>query len=174
MSCLEASEQAIRDSSPLLRPRSTRSTCRVSSGFAPQRPRISDRNTPRCALGGADNAGFTVRPAAMGTGRELGFHRYDLMVAGFGGHGEFVDRAEDIAPAFTGRSNRGGPLWSTCVSTPRRRPGVAYSELSAPDRQPREAAGSQLRHRGLEGRQDHAHQRARDAFRRRRTGAQPG
>ena len=47
-----------------------------------------------------NNAGFTGRPAAMGTGRELGFQRYDLMVAGFGGHGEFVHRPEDIAPAL--------------------------------------------------------------------------
>ncbi len=47
-----------------------------------------------------NNAGFTGRPAAMGTGRELGYQRYDLMVAGFGGHGEFVERPEDIAPAL--------------------------------------------------------------------------
>jgi acetolactate synthase-1/2/3 large subunit len=31
---------------------------------------------------------------------ELGFQRYDLMVRGMGGHGEFVERPEDIKPAL--------------------------------------------------------------------------
>ena len=63
-----------------------------------------------------NNAGFTARPAAKGTGRELGYQRYDLMVAGFGGHGEFVERPEDIAPAL-GRAiaSRKPALVNVCV-----------------------------------------------------------
>lgn len=63
-----------------------------------------------------NNAGFTGRPAAMGTGRELGFQRYDVMVAGFGGHGEFVERPEDIAPALARAIASGKPaLVNVCV-----------------------------------------------------------
>jgi acetolactate synthase-1/2/3 large subunit len=63
-----------------------------------------------------NNAGFTGRPAAMGTGRELGFQRYDLMVAGFGGHGEFVERPGDIAPALQRAIASGKPaLVNICV-----------------------------------------------------------
>lgn len=64
-----------------------------------------------------NNAGFTARPAAKGnTGRELGFQRYDLMVAGFGGHGEFVQRPEDIAPALERAIASGKPaLVNVCV-----------------------------------------------------------
>ena len=63
-----------------------------------------------------NNAGFTARPAAAGTGRELGFQRYDLMVAGFGGHGEFVERPEDIAPALARAIASGKPaLVNVCV-----------------------------------------------------------
>jgi acetolactate synthase-1/2/3 large subunit len=63
-----------------------------------------------------NNAGFTARPAALGTGRELGFQRYDLMVAGFGGHGEFVERPEDIAPAIRRAIESGNPaLVNVCV-----------------------------------------------------------
>ncbi len=63
-----------------------------------------------------NNAGFTGRPAAMGTGRELGFQRYDLMVAGFGGHGEFVEQPGDIAPALQRAIASGKPaLVNICV-----------------------------------------------------------
>ena len=63
-----------------------------------------------------NNAGFTGRPAAQGLGRELGFQRYDLMVAGFGGHGEFVERPEDIAPALQRAIASGKPaLVNVCV-----------------------------------------------------------
>lgn len=63
-----------------------------------------------------NNAGFTSRPAAMGTGRELGYQRYDLMVTGFGGHGEFVERPEDIAPALKRAVASGKPaLVNVCV-----------------------------------------------------------
>jgi len=61
-------------------------------------------------------AGFTARRAAAGTGRELGYQRYDLMVAGFGGHGEFVERPEDIAPALRRAVESGRPaLVNVCV-----------------------------------------------------------
>jgi acetolactate synthase-1/2/3 large subunit len=63
-----------------------------------------------------NNAGFTARPAAQGTGRELGYQRYDLMVAGFGGHGEFVERPEDIAPALRRAIASGKPaLVNVCA-----------------------------------------------------------
>jgi len=63
-----------------------------------------------------NNAGFTARRAAAGTGRELGYQRYDLMVAGFGGHGEFVERPEDIAPALRRAVESGRPaLVNVCV-----------------------------------------------------------
>jgi len=63
-----------------------------------------------------NNAGFTARPAALGTGRELGYQRYDLMVAGFGGHGEFVERPENIAPALQRAIASGKPsLVNICV-----------------------------------------------------------
>lgn len=63
-----------------------------------------------------NNAGFTGRPAAAGLGRELGFQRYDLMVAGFGGHGEFVEKPADIAPALQRAIASGKPaLVNVCV-----------------------------------------------------------
>ena len=63
-----------------------------------------------------NNAGFTARPAAAGTGRELGYQRYDLMVAGFGGHGEFVERPEHIASALRRAIESGKPaLVNVCV-----------------------------------------------------------
>ena len=64
-----------------------------------------------------NNAGFTARPAARGTtGRELGYQRYDLMVTGFGGHGEFVERPEDLAPALQRAIASGKPsLVNVCV-----------------------------------------------------------
>lgn len=63
-----------------------------------------------------NNAGFTGRPAAQGLGRELGFQRYDLMVAGFGGHGEFVEQPGDIAGALQRAIASGRPsLVNVCV-----------------------------------------------------------
>ncbi len=63
-----------------------------------------------------NNGGFTARPAAAGLGRELGFQRYDIMVAGFGGHGEFVEHPNDIAPALQRAIASGKPaLVNVCV-----------------------------------------------------------
>jgi acetolactate synthase-1/2/3 large subunit len=40
------------------------------------------------------------RADGFSVGVELGFQRYDLMVQGMGGHGEFVERPQDIKPAL--------------------------------------------------------------------------
>lgn len=79
-----------------------------------------------------NNAGFTARPAARGTGRELGYQRYDLMVAGFGGHGEFVERAEDIAPALRRAIESGRPaLVNVCVDPDAQAAGGLLGQLGS-------------------------------------------
>jgi thiamine pyrophosphate-dependent acetolactate synthase large subunit-like protein len=79
-----------------------------------------------------NNAGFTARPAAMGTGRELGFQRYDLMVSGFGGHGEFVERPEDIAPALQRAiASRKPALVNVCVDPEAQAAGGLLGALSS-------------------------------------------
>ncbi|MBI2706054.1 MAG: thiamine pyrophosphate-binding protein [Actinobacteria bacterium] len=79
-----------------------------------------------------NNAGFTARPAAMGTGRELGYQRYDLMVAGFGGHGEFVERPEDIAPALGRAIASGRPaLVNVCVDPDAQAAGGLLGQLGS-------------------------------------------
>jgi acetolactate synthase-1/2/3 large subunit len=47
-----------------------------------------------------NNAGFTARPTGGATGRDLGYQRYDRVVAALGGHGEHVTRPEEIRPAL--------------------------------------------------------------------------
>ncbi|CAN3127955.1 thiamine pyrophosphate-binding protein [Mycobacterium sp. smrl_JER01] len=79
-----------------------------------------------------NNAGFTARPAAAGTGRELGYQRYDLMVAGFGGHGEFVERPEDIAPALQRAVDSGKPaLVNVCVDPDAQAGGGLLTQLGS-------------------------------------------
>lgn len=79
-----------------------------------------------------NNAGFTARPAAMGTGRELGYQRYDLMVAGFGGHGEFVERPDDIAPALRRAIDSGKPaLVNVCVDPDAQAGGGLLAQLGS-------------------------------------------
>lgn len=79
-----------------------------------------------------NNAGFTARPAAMDTGRELGFQRYDLMVSGFGGHGEFVERPDDIAPALQRAIASGKPaLVNVCVDPDAQAAGGLLGALSS-------------------------------------------
>ena len=79
-----------------------------------------------------NNAGFTARPAAMGTGRELGFQRYDFMVSGFGGHGEFVERPEDIAPALQRAiASRKPALVNVCVDPEAQAAGGLLGALSS-------------------------------------------
>jgi acetolactate synthase-1/2/3 large subunit len=73
----------------------------------------------------SNNAGFTSRQTGrrassdMGVdnvGRELGFQRYDKMVEGFGGYGEFVEKPEDIAPAIKRAFASGKPaLVNVCT-----------------------------------------------------------
>ncbi len=79
-----------------------------------------------------NNAGFTARPAAAGTGRELGYQRYDLMVSGFGGHGEFVEKPEDIAPALQRAIDSGKPaLVNVCVDPEAQAAGGLLAQLGS-------------------------------------------
>jgi len=79
-----------------------------------------------------NNAGFTARPAAMGTGRELGYQRYDLMVSGFGGHGEFVERPEDIGPALKRAiASRKPALVNVCVDPDAQAAGGLLGQLGS-------------------------------------------
>ena len=61
----------------------------------------------------SNNGGFTARSVADGVGRDLGYLRYDKMVEAFGGHGEYVEKPEDIAPALKRAMNSGLPA---CVN----------------------------------------------------------
>ncbi len=49
-----------------------------------------------------NNGSFTARRGEEPPNpqQQLGFQRYDLMMEGFGGHGEWVENAEDIRPAL--------------------------------------------------------------------------
>lgn len=63
-----------------------------------------------------NNGGFTARPAAGGVGRELGYRRYDVVVEGLGGYGEFVEHPGDIADAIKRAVASGKPaLVNVCV-----------------------------------------------------------
>jgi thiamine pyrophosphate-dependent acetolactate synthase large subunit-like protein len=80
-----------------------------------------------------NNAGFTARPAGGDVGRELGYQRYDLMVSGFGGHGEFVERPEDIRPAFERAIASGKPsLVNVCVDPEIQASGGLLAKLGSP------------------------------------------
>ncbi|HEX2173730.1 MAG TPA: thiamine pyrophosphate-binding protein, partial [Dehalococcoidia bacterium] len=46
------------------------------------------------------NGGWTADPTGTKPGRNLGYTRYDKMVEALGGHGEYVERPEDIRPAL--------------------------------------------------------------------------
>ncbi len=61
----------------------------------------------------SNNGGFTARSVAAGVGRELGHVRYDKMVEALGGHGEYVEDPEDIAPALQRAIESGLPA---CVN----------------------------------------------------------
>jgi len=47
--------------------------------------------------GGGDETGQFLE---VGTGRDLGYTRYDIMAQGLGAHGEYVEKPEDIRPAL--------------------------------------------------------------------------
>ena len=61
----------------------------------------------------SNNGGFAARSVPGGVGRELGHLRYDKMVEAFGGHGEYVEKPEDIAPALKRAMDSGLPA---CVN----------------------------------------------------------
>ncbi len=61
----------------------------------------------------SNNGGFAARSIQGGVGRELGHLRYDKMVEAFGGHGEYVENPEDIAPALQRAIESGLPA---CVN----------------------------------------------------------
>ncbi len=46
------------------------------------------------------NGGWTADPERNKPGRDLGYTRFDLMAESLGGHGEYVERPEDIRPAL--------------------------------------------------------------------------
>ena len=46
------------------------------------------------------NGGWTADPERNKPGRDLGYTRYDKMAQGLGGHGEYVEKPEDIRPAL--------------------------------------------------------------------------
>ena len=52
------------------------------------------------------------------TGCELGPVRYDLMVQGLGGHGEFVEQKEDIKPALERALESGKPACVNVLTDP--------------------------------------------------------
>lgn len=51
--------------------------------------------------------------------QQLGFQRYDLMMEGFGGHGEWVEHAEDIRPALSRAAASGKPALVNVKVDPR-------------------------------------------------------
>ena len=48
----------------------------------------------------SQNGGWTGDPEQNKPGRDLGYPRYEKFAECFGGHGEYVEKAEDIAPAL--------------------------------------------------------------------------
>jgi thiamine pyrophosphate-dependent acetolactate synthase large subunit-like protein len=48
----------------------------------------------------SQNGGWTGDPEKSKPGRDLGYPRYDKFAECFGGHGEYVEKPEDIRPAL--------------------------------------------------------------------------
>lgn len=46
------------------------------------------------------NGGWTADPDRVKPGRDLGYTRFDLMATALGGHGEYVEKPEEIRPAL--------------------------------------------------------------------------
>ena len=64
----------------------------------------------------SNNAGVTSRKTGGSIGRELGFQRYDLIVSALGGHGEFVEKPEEIRAALERAFASGKPaLVNVCT-----------------------------------------------------------
>ncbi|MCH2172141.1 thiamine pyrophosphate-binding protein [Myxococcota bacterium] len=66
----------------------------------------------------SNNAGFTSRAVGGDIGRELGYKRYDLMVESLGGHGEFVEKPEEIGPAIDRAMKAGVPALVNICTDP--------------------------------------------------------
>jgi thiamine pyrophosphate-dependent acetolactate synthase large subunit-like protein len=67
------------------------------------------------------NNGGWAGVGGMDAGRDLGFSRYDKMAEVFGGHGEFVERPEDIRPALERAAASGKPAVVNVVTDPKAR-----------------------------------------------------
>lgn len=68
-----------------------------------------------------NNAGITARPhdaSAMMPGQDLGTPDYQMVATAFGGHGERVERAEDIAPALRRAIASGKPAILNVIVDP--------------------------------------------------------
>ena len=64
----------------------------------------------------SNNAGFTSRRTGGSVGRELGHQRYDKLVEALGGHGEFVEKPDEIRPAIERALASGRPaLVNVCT-----------------------------------------------------------
>jgi len=66
----------------------------------------------------SNNAGFTSRKVGGGVGRELGFQRYDKLVEALGGHGEYVEKPEEIRPAIDRALEAGRPALVNVLTDP--------------------------------------------------------
>ena len=67
------------------------------------------------------NNGGWAGAGVMNAGRDLGFSRYDEMAKVFGGHGEFVERPEDIRPALERAVASGKPAVINVITDPNAR-----------------------------------------------------
>ena len=67
------------------------------------------------------NNGGWAGVGGMDAGRDLGFSRYDKMAEVFGGHGEFVERPQDIRPALERAAASGKPAVINVVTDPKAR-----------------------------------------------------
>jgi thiamine pyrophosphate-dependent acetolactate synthase large subunit-like protein len=67
------------------------------------------------------NNGGWAGVGGMDAGRDLGFSRYDKMAEVFGGHGEYVERPQDIRPALERAAASGKPAVVNVVTDPKAR-----------------------------------------------------
>ena len=72
-----------------------------------------------------NNAGFTSRGSYGSVGRELGWRRYDQMMAAIGCHGEWVEKPEDIRAALDRAFAADGPAVVNVRTDPAARAGSA-------------------------------------------------
>jgi acetolactate synthase-1/2/3 large subunit len=67
------------------------------------------------------NNGGWAGLGGMAAGRDLGFGRYDKMAEVFGGHGEYVERPQDIRPALERAAASGKPAVINVITDPKAR-----------------------------------------------------